>query len=117
MSTQFPGLEYVVSPMPAYPDYADHEFSVQLAGNTYLFRMQWNDFGGYWAMSIYDPDGTPRVEGRKLVPGWQPVDKLPQANPEDGMLTVLGTDGLAVPYEQADLGNKLQLTFITLARE
>ena len=117
MTDTYPGLVYQRSPIPAYPAFADHEFTVQLAGVSYLFRMQWNSYGGYWAMSIYDADGTPRIEGRKLVQGWQPVDKIPGARPADGVLRVDGNEDADVPYEQADLGNAIPLIFVTLVRE
>ena len=117
MTDTYQGLDYQRSPIPAYPAFTDHEFSVQLAGISYQFRMQWNSVGGYWAMSIYDADGTPRIEGRKLVQGWQPVDKIPVARPADGVLIVDGNDDLDVPYLQQDLGDGIPLVFLTLVRE
>ena len=117
MTTEFPGLQYQLSPIPAYPAFTDHEFSVQLAGVAYQFRIQWNSVGGYWAMSIFDADGTPRIEGRKMVQGWRPVDKIPQARPTDGVLTVEGNDAVDVPYSQSDLGEAVLLTFLTLVPE
>ena len=117
MTTTYPGLQYQRSPIPAYPAFSDHEFSVQLAGIAYQFRMQWNAVGGFWAMSIYDADGTPRIEGRKLVQGWQPVDKIPGARPSDGVLVVEGKTDVDVPYAQADLGVAVLPVFVTLVRE
>jgi hypothetical protein len=117
MTDTYAGLQYQRSPIPAYPAFADHEFSVQLVGVSYQFRMQWNAVGGFWSMSIYDADGTPRIEGRKLVQGWQPVDKIPGARPGDGVLVVDGNAETDVPYEQADLGVAVPLVFVTLVRE
>lgn len=36
----------------------------------YQIRFTWNDTGGYWKFSVYDPQGQPIVVGIKIVPNF-----------------------------------------------
>lgn len=115
MTTLFPGYANVVSPLPALPVFPDHEFAVDLAGTLYVVGLRYNRKGGYWALSLYDADRTPRILGRKIVANWPSVDDIPQARPAFGSL--LPEADVDVPFPQDALGDTLRLLFVTLAPE
>lgn len=115
MSDQYPGLKWEKSPLPCLPDFYDYEATVVLQEATYTVRLNYNRRGQYWAMSLYDANGTTLVAGRKLVANWPAVDKLPQARPAYGQIIPFAE--VDVPVEQADLGSAFVPCFLTLVRE
>lgn len=50
------------------PDMNDSVSRIVLNGTAYQIRFTWNDTGGYWKFSVYDPQSHPIVVGIKIVP-------------------------------------------------
>lgn len=50
------------------PDMNDSVSRIVLNNTAYQIRFTWNDAGGYWKFSVYDPQGQPIVLGIKIVP-------------------------------------------------
>ena len=50
------------------PDMNDSVSRIVLNGVAYQIRFTWNDTGGYWKFSVYDPQNQPIVVGIKIVP-------------------------------------------------
>ena len=50
------------------PDMNDSVSRIVLNGVAYQIRFTWNDTGGYWKFSVYDPQSQPIVVGIKIVP-------------------------------------------------
>lgn len=50
------------------PDMNDSMSRIVLNGVAYQIRFTWNDTGGYWKFSVYDPHSQPIVVGIKIVP-------------------------------------------------
>jgi len=100
--------------VPVFPEKADYSIDIVLQEVLYKMRLAWNATAGAWFVSLYDADGTPRIEGRKLIKEWPLCSNIPQAAPQYGMLQAYGD--VDVPYSQADLGTLLNLFFVTLER-
>lgn len=50
------------------PDMNDSVSRIVLNKTAYQIRFTWNDTGGYWKFSVYDPQSQPIVVGIKIVP-------------------------------------------------
>jgi len=115
MSTSYAGFVFQQAPLFCVPEFYDYTFTVVLQSITYQVRLCYNRRGKFWAMSLFDADGTPRIEGRKLVANWPTMDKIPQARPDFGQLVTFADND--VPFEQSDLGQALVPAFTTFIPE
>ena len=97
--------------IPVSPEYGDFEQAVSMGGIEYLMRFTYIARGRYWTLSLYDADGTARVEGRRIVKGLPLFQHLPQARPRYGMLIAYGD--VDVPYDRDVLGDTLKLFYVT----
>ena len=50
------------------PDMNDSVSRIVLNNTAYQIRFTWNDTGGDWKFSVYDPQSQPIVVGIKIVP-------------------------------------------------
>ena len=55
--------------LPANSDSAHYQFSVDLAGTTYFFNIDWNDRAETWYMDILDSEKNDILTGVALVLG------------------------------------------------
>ena len=104
-------FQYYTIPTP--PGYGIYSFNINLFGYDYKIKLAYNYRGGFWALSLYNAEGTARIRGRKMVPNWPILSRLPQARTRYGLLMLLGEDKTNVPYLFDDLGEKLVFTFVT----
>ena len=51
------------------PDRNDATMRVSLDGEYYYLRTTWNEYGGFWLLSIYDAEMNIIIGMAKLVPG------------------------------------------------
>ena len=116
MALDFP---VVIQELQIPADYSDMEFSVTLQDVEYIFGLQYNTRGEFWALTVMDADRNVRIAGRKIVADWPILTKIPQARIAFGLLMAESKDGATdAPYDMDvfDSGD-LSFQFVTLEND
>ena len=87
---------------------------VDLGGESWNYRLFWNDRAERWQIDVYNSDGTKRVNGTRLVPNyflnWRHTGRIP----ENGGLMLLdnGDPDGGDPCTYDELGFRWTLAWI-----
>lgn len=98
--------------IPTFPGVPLYDIRITLDGREFVFTLDWSDREQRWYLSIATLDGTPILNGVKLVPNWPLNSRCADTNRPLGVLQVLS------PTDDApllnDLGVKSKLVYIPL---
>lgn len=78
---------FINASLPRFPQ------TVELDGQQYLFRFDWNTRTSSWTMDISQPDGTALISGTRLVGDWSPIQHRVSEDLPPGRLMLLDTTG------------------------
>lgn len=81
--------------------------TVTLGGVDFRVGLTWRERTGSWYLDLYDAEENPLALGRRLSPGWSPLQGLSVEDGPDGMFMVRGPE----PYLREDLGVSLLVVF------
>jgi len=115
------GWDYptVIQELQIPSGYANMEFNVTLQGTEYIFGLQYNTRGEFWALTVMDADRNVRIAGRKIVADWPILGRIPQARVAFGLLMAESKDGATdVPYDlKVFESGDLSFQFVTLEND
>lgn len=88
-------------------------FSTTIGGKTYGFDAHWNARDAAWFMSVFEEDGTPIIQGAKLVLNAFIGRRSPHQLFSDGAFSLADLSGQGLDAGQDDLGTRVVLTYHT----
>lgn len=88
---------------------ADYDFTTQLNGVEYGFRMRWNSRDASWYMDLVDADDEPIVSGVRLVLGAKLGARSTHPFFDGNILYVYDTSNTAAEAGIDDLGKRVSL--------
>lgn len=108
--------------IPLRNDLFDWSLDVALDGVTFRLRFWWCDTlngsaiadgatTGAWYLSIFQPDGTPLLQGLRCVVNWPMGGRFKDARLPAGTLTFLDTTGSGLSPGMTDLGQRVVLLY------
>lgn len=53
--------------IPVESGLADQQMDISLEGKVFTLRVTWNEFAGYWYLTLFHRAGEPIIEGVKMV--------------------------------------------------
>lgn len=89
-------------------DQPQHRQTVTLDGTEYQIRLTYRRRLASWYMDLYDAEGTAIALGRRLSPGWSPINGVIAEGGPPGLFLVKGVD----PYKR----DEVELYYIPLAQ-
>ncbi len=94
---------------------ARYTFEIELDQVTFNFSFEWNDRDLGWYMSIADVDGTPLLDGRRIINDYPLADLYRDPRLPAGSLMAMDTSGNGIEAGFRDLGDRVQLIYIPVA--
>ncbi len=95
-------------PLQAYPDYTQQ---CELDGQTYTFRIRWNQRAETWHFDLSTVDGVPIASGVKLVTGFPLFRKLVHPARPPGELCLLDLQMRDAEPNFDDFGTRFALMY------
>lgn len=97
-----------ITKLTPHPEVHCHEMTIVLGDTQFVIRFTWRKRSAAWYMALYELDGTPVWQGRRVTPGLFVGEGIVVSNGPDGSFLVDGHD----PYEQLDLGNDVNVNYV-----
>lgn len=104
-------ISTVPTPVDGYPD---QSFRVSLGDTQYGLRWLWNGREGVWTLSVSDADGEPILSGVRVVLDVDLLAYTADARAPQGYLIVSDPSGGTTEPGLDELGNRVQVLFVTL---
>lgn len=86
-----------------------------LDGVEYVLQFDWNDRQKRWSFSLADQDEVPIVSGVTLVADWPLLSLVTDARRPLGELVAWDTSGAGLDPGLADLGDRVQFTYVPVS--
>jgi len=102
--------------LPMQRGAARFEFEIDLEGESFFFRFEWNDRAGSWFFDVLTVDQEPLVSGVKVVLGIPLLNRYRDPRLPLGMLEAIDTSDSGAEAAFADLGDRVLLLY-TLSSE
>ncbi len=78
-----------VDPDENVPEYLFED--IDLGGESWNYRLRWNDRAERWTIDVYSSDGTKAIYGKRLVPNYLLNWAHTGRRPEGGVMMLLDT--------------------------
>ena len=99
--------------LPLQPGDARYQFSTDLLGETYVFRVRWNERAKAGYIDVLERDETPIVLGAKIVLGAAIAHHVPHRLFMGGVLIARDQSRQGREATLDDLGDRVQLVYMT----
>lgn len=101
-----------VDPVEAVREYIYED--IDLGGDSWNYRIYWNDRAERWVMDVYSSDGNKAVYGKRMVPNYPLFWANTGRRPEGGfiMLYDTGDPKGSEPCSYEGLGNRWKICWL-----
>lgn len=79
----------------------------------YRLAFAWNGRAGHWSMTFQDRDGTPLVEGIRIVPEYELIRQFPGRGIPPGMIFFVDPLGLRKVINRNDVPTDIEPVYMT----
>lgn len=101
--------------VPCRPDLTHYDMSLVLDETTYILEFRWSTREGSWYIDLKEQDETPITMGVKVVPNLPLGARHQDLRRPPGWFVARDTSGKGLPPGQRDLGDRVQLYYLTKA--
>lgn len=98
--------------IPVNPQLSAQTFETSLSGEPYRVELAWNTREQAWGMGLSTREGEPIVQGIKMVPNYELVDRLADERLPKGYMMALDTTRRKDTIGRFDLGDTVPLVFV-----
>lgn len=101
--------------LPTRTDLARYSFEVDLDDVNYSLSFEWNDRDSGWYLSVFSSEGTPLLQGRRVVLGYPLLNLYSLSGLPSGALIAVDSSGKNEEPGSGDLGERVKLLYFTAA--
>lgn len=101
--------------IPTSTDLTHYDMQVVLDGTTYTLELRWNTRASAWFMHIFTEAGDPIVCGVRVVVDQPLGARTRDARRPSGFMFAVDTSGKHVDPTIDDLGERVQIIYLTAA--
>lgn len=99
--------------LPTRTDLARYSFDVDLDDVTFTFSFEWNDRDQGWYMSVFTVEGTPLLQGRRVVLNYGLCTIYKNSGLPAGLIMAVDSSGTDSEPGFGDLGERVKLVYLT----